>query len=103
MMVSYVVSREADADLGGIFDYTWQQWGECQAHKYLVSLHKCADALATGKLRSRDLGNLVEGMKVVRCEHHYIFCRISPGKTPEIYAVFHEKMDLMARLAERLN
>lgn len=101
-MVSYVVSPEADDDLEGIFDYTWQQWGEHQARKYLLSFHKCVDALATGKALSKDLGSLVLGMKMVRCEHHYVFCRILPGRTPEIYAVFHEKMDLMGRIAERL-
>ena len=102
MIVSYVVSPEADDDLEGIFDYTWQQWGEHQAHKYLLRLHKCADALATGKVLYKDLGNLVKGMKMMKCEHHFIFCRILRGKMPEIYAVLHERMDLMARIAERL-
>ena len=39
-------------------------------------------------------------LRVVRCEHHYVF--YLKKKTPVIIAVLHEKMDVMQRLAGRL-
>ena len=101
-MSSYILSPEAEADLREIAKYTKRNWGDVQARKYQAQLVAAIEALAAGKARGKDL-NSVPGMKMMRCEHHYIFCRILNGTTPEIYAVFHEKMDLIARLAERIS
>ncbi len=39
---------------------------------------------------------------MMRCEHHYIMGLNRDGQPVAIVAVFHEKMDLMVRIAERL-
>jgi toxin ParE1/3/4 len=39
---------------------------------------------------------------VSRCEHHYVFHLVRKKQCPLILAVFHESMDLMVRLRERL-
>ena len=36
------------------------------------------------------------------CEHHYVFCLPRETAPALIVAIFHERMDLMARLADRL-
>lgn len=100
-MPNYILSPMAVEDLLDIAHYTKRRFGAAQARKYQAQLRKAFEALATGKARSKNV-NSVRKMRVVRCQHHFIFCGIVPGQTPEIYAVLHEKMDLMARLAERL-
>ena len=39
---------------------------------------------------------------VSRCGHHYIFYVHPEGQKPRIFAVLHENMNLLVRLAERL-
>jgi hypothetical protein len=39
---------------------------------------------------------------VSHCEHHFIFYLHPEGQKPRILAVFHENMDVLVRLAERL-
>jgi plasmid stabilization system protein ParE len=39
---------------------------------------------------------------MARCEHHYIFCLPRSDAPALVVAIFHEKMDLMTRLAGRL-
>jgi len=41
-------------------------------------------------------------LRMVRCEHHYIFCLPRDDAPALVVAIFHERMDLMARLADRL-
>ncbi len=36
-------------------------------------------------------------------EHHYVFCLPRENATALIVAIFHERMELMVRLAHRLN
>ena len=39
---------------------------------------------------------------MIKCEHHYIFCLPRKDAPALVVAIFHEKMDLMARLTDRL-
>ena len=39
---------------------------------------------------------------VAHCEHHYIFCLPRKRAPALIVAILHARMDLMTRLAERL-
>ena len=40
---------------------------------------------------------------MAHCEHHYAFALPREGAPALIVAILHERMDLMTRLAERLN
>ncbi len=42
------------------------------------------------------------GLRMGRYEHHYVFCLPREGAPALIVAIFHERMDLMTRLADRL-
>lgn len=46
---------------------------------------------------------LYPALRVAHCEHHYAFCLPREKACALIVAIFHERMDLMARLADRLN
>nr|WP_255210280.1 type II toxin-antitoxin system RelE/ParE family toxin [Sphingobium cloacae] len=42
------------------------------------------------------------GLRMVRCEHHYVFCLPRDDAPALVVAIFHERMDPMVRLADRL-
>jgi plasmid stabilization system protein ParE len=42
-------------------------------------------------------------LRMARCEHHYVFCLPREDAPALIVEIFHERMDLMKRLAGRLN
>ncbi|MCL2894699.1 hypothetical protein [Brenneria tiliae] len=42
-------------------------------------------------------------LRMAHCEHHYVFCLPRENEPVLVVAIFHERMDLMTRLAERLN
>jgi toxin ParE1/3/4 len=100
--MAYVLAPSALADVREIARYTCQQWGADQARRYRDSLELRFEMLASGKGQFKDLSHLVTGLRMIRCEHHYIFGQIRNGQPAAILAVFHERMDLMTRLSERL-
>jgi toxin ParE1/3/4 len=102
-MFSYELSPSAFADLLDIADYTNRQWGSAQTAKYRDQLERCAEALATGKGHIKNLSHIRPGLRAMRCQHHYVYCLISAESPPLIVALLHESMDLMARIAERLD
>jgi len=101
-MSAYRLTEAAEADLVGIFDYTERQRGSAQAHRYLSQLSQCAGALAR---EWEQMGNSLKGYRGLRrlhCQHHYLFAVKHNDQPISIVAVLYERMDLMARLAERL-
>ncbi|WP_074169257.1 type II toxin-antitoxin system RelE/ParE family toxin [Escherichia coli] len=59
--------------------------------------------LAAGRGSFRDMSELFPELRMIHCEHHYVFC-LPRGSAPAlVVAIFHECMDLMTRLSERLN
>lgn len=102
MTAVYVLAPAALADLRNIAVYTRRNWGRKQAHIYRDQLELCFEALASGQLRSKKLSDVRSGLVMVRCQHHYVFARLRDNQPLSIEAVLHEKMDLMARIAERL-
>lgn len=102
MIPSYALLSAAEADLRDIVRYTRKQWGDAQARAYVASLKICIERIASGCSVSRDMAGLYPGLRMSRCEHHYIFCLPRNGAPALIVAIFHERMDLMVRLADRL-
>jgi toxin ParE1/3/4 len=92
-----IKTPRAEQDLLEIWLYTYDYWGSVQADKYLAKIEKCFENICTKKAR---LKILIEDVYYIRCEHHYIL--ILMEDKPAMIAVLHEKMDLMARLKDRL-
>ncbi len=101
-MAGYVFAAEADEDLDGIVDYTRRQWGDAQARRYLAQLRLCLDQITDEHGRFRIETSFSHPVRVLRCQHHYIYCVPREGLRSLIVAILHEKMDLIARIAERL-
>lgn len=102
MNAAYVLLAEAEADLRSIIRYTQDQWGDEQARLYAAKLKSCVERIASGQGASKDLGALYPGLRMVHCQHHYIFCLPLDEAPALVVAIFHERMDLMMRVADRL-
>ncbi len=98
----YDLHFAAEAEFREVLRYTRKKWGGNQARVYTGKLIRCMQALASGKKPFRELNSLFPNLRMVRCEHHYIFCIFEENAPALIVAILHERMDLMARLADRL-
>lgn len=101
-MPEFELFPEADADLLNIARYTIKTWGAAQAKLYENKLRTAFTAIGTGEIRSRVLFADWPELRVVRCEHHYIFFLIRTKNIPAIVAVWHENMELATHLRRRL-
>lgn len=102
MTQGYVLTDAAEADLRGIVRYTRKQWGDAQVRRYIAELERGVARLAARQGIFKDMSALYPALRMAHCEHHYVFCLPREDAPPLIVAIFHERMDLMARLADRL-
>jgi toxin ParE1/3/4 len=70
--------------------------------RYVAKLEEGIARLASRKGIFKDMSALYPALLMARCEHHYVFCLPRERSPALIVAIFHERMDLMARLADRL-
>ncbi|WP_298286906.1 type II toxin-antitoxin system RelE/ParE family toxin [Novosphingobium sp.] len=99
---SYVLSQAADSDLEAIVRYTRDQWGAAQARHYAATLRRGIERLASGAPPFRQASERHPALRVARCEHHFIFCLPQEEGPALIVAILHKRMDLIARVAARL-
>lgn len=98
----YVLSDAAEADVRGIIRHTRKAWGDTQVRRYLTKLEQDMCRLAAGHGPFKDMSAIYPALRMAHCEHHYLFCLPREHAPALIVAILHERMDLMARLADRL-
>jgi toxin ParE1/3/4 len=101
-MLPYELTSDAERDLREIARYTLRQWGARQQRRYASLLEAGFRAIAQRRIVPRPFSSAYPDVFVSHCEHHYIFYLYLEGQKPRIFAVLHENMNLLARLAERL-
>ena len=101
-MPKYELAEAAEADLKNIALYTISKWGSRQAAHYAALLDAHFDAIGSGRARTRVFLQHRPALRVSRIKHHYVFHLTREGRCPLILAIFHENMDLMTRLRDRL-
>ena len=101
-MPYYRLTSAAERDLAGIWDYTFETWGDDQADRYLEGIAACCERIAGGRATCTAFPEIDARLKSYRCEHHYIFF-LADDEATIIIAFLHERMDLMVRLARRLD
>lgn len=99
---SYVLTDDAAADLRAIIRYSRGTWGAAQTRRYVEALERGMARLAGNPNQSRDMGALYPGLRMAHCEHHYLFCLPQADGPILVVAILHERMDLMLRVAGRL-
>ncbi len=102
MKPSYVLTQAAEADLRGIIRYTSAQWGDRQARIYASKLARGFEQVSSGAAGVREMSDLFTGLRMLRCEHHYVFGLPRVEGPMLIVAILHERMDAIARVAHRL-
>jgi len=100
--LNYILTDEAAADVRAIIRATRQRWGAAQVRRYMKKLEVGIAKLASGQGVFKTLDALHPALRVAHCEHHYVFCLPREHAPALIVAIFHERMDLMQRLANRL-
>ncbi|WP_375565777.1 type II toxin-antitoxin system RelE/ParE family toxin [Oceaniradius stylonematis] len=100
-MAGYLFTPGAREDLADIWLHTEEAWGEDQADRYVEALFDCCARISAGTARGRLVPG-AEGIHCHRCQHHVIFFLRGDDEAIIIIALFHERMDLMRRLAGRL-
>ncbi|GBR33746.1 MULTISPECIES: type II toxin-antitoxin system RelE/ParE family toxin [Komagataeibacter] len=101
-MKSYILTEAAEADLRAVIRYTTKQWGDAQVRRYVAVLEQGIISLVEGHSAFKDMSTLCPGLRMVRVDHHYIFCLPREGAPALVVAILHERMDLLTRLAGRL-
>ena len=101
-MPEYELTPGADHDLLEIARYTIKTWGLEQADRYEADLKMHLQAIGKGEACARPFLEHRPELLFCRCEHHYAFFLQRENACPLILAVFHENMDLMTRLRDRL-
>ncbi|MCO6384605.1 MAG: type II toxin-antitoxin system RelE/ParE family toxin [Vannielia sp.] len=99
-MAAYDLTVSAEADVVEIWQYTARTWSEAQAQAYHAELQGCFSRLALGPFRRFD--DIAPGLRSCRVGRHVVFWLAAAGKVPQVIAVLHERMNLFARLADRL-
>jgi len=102
LSANYTLLAGAEEDLRDIIRYTRKHWGTAQTRSYVAKMQRGIEAMAAGQGLVRDMSALYPGLRMVKCEHHYIFCLPQNDAPALVVAIFHEKMNLMTRLADRL-
>ena len=100
---NYVLSDAAETDLREIIRHTRKQWGDAQVRRYIHGLEQRIARLVMGQEPFQDMSELYPALRMARCEHHYVFCLPREHAPTLVVAILHERMDLMTRLANRLN
>jgi len=102
-MAKYALEDEAENDLLAIGRYTAARWSLEQAARYLSALEEHFEAICEGTAHVRQFLEHRTDLFLSHCQHHYVFFARDDDATVLILAIFHENMDLLARLHERLN
>lgn len=98
-MAQFRRTTEADEDIDAIWYYTEKRWGRTQADAYFRLIEAYCLRLAKGELKGKKISDEPK-IYSLRCEHHYILYTVTD--TLLVLAVFHEKMNVLARLQKRL-
>ncbi|WP_157218111.1 type II toxin-antitoxin system RelE/ParE family toxin [Flavisphingomonas formosensis] len=102
MTRAYSLTAAAEDDIRGIIRYTRRHWGDAQVRDYMHRLERGIERVAAGQGHFKEVSTLYPELRMAHCEHHFIFCLPRDDAPALIVAIFHERMDLMAHLVDRL-
>jgi len=89
----------AEQDLIEIWLYTFNEWGEKQADKYLDDLADAFNLLAEQPLQCRERSELNPPVRIHHHAHHLlVYLAFDDGVN--IIRVLHERMDIDSQLVE---
>ncbi|MCG8640636.1 MAG: type II toxin-antitoxin system RelE/ParE family toxin [Desulfobacterales bacterium] len=101
-MTLYERSHAALNDWQEIVEYTLERHGVAQTEKYMAGLIGCIESMAKHEGHFKETEVKGRTIRIKHCRKHYIFGLVRDNGPLMIIALFHERMDLMTRLKNRL-
>jgi len=92
MARNLVKDRAAESDLIGIWVYSFNQWNDAQADRYLSALEIGIQKLVGDPKAGKQRDSLRTGYWSKRIEHHVVFYTFTDNEL-RIRRVLHEVMD----------
>ena len=91
-MSQIILSPKAKSDLGGIWDYTLEEWGVEQAEKYVRELWAEMQKQSNDHSTSTDIGDVRPGYRKKKSGSHVIFFRLI-NEGIDVIRILHQRMD----------
>jgi toxin ParE1/3/4 len=88
----YRLTAAAAADLFEIYQYTAENWGEGQADRYQIELHRHLSNAADNPLLGTAQNELGKSVRKYLAESHVIYYRPT-GQNIEVLRVLHVRQD----------
>lgn len=106
-MSNYVIFKPADETLDEVWHYSFENWGEKQAEKYIEGLFATMQKAATREILWRKIREQTFlDAYFVKYQRHYIFFRELEDDLIGIISIIHERRDIVSVLekeARQLN
>jgi plasmid stabilization system protein ParE len=109
-MSGYKFFSAADKSQDEIWACTLENFGQKQAEKYIINLHKHLQETSQDKANWKKLpANLANPLRpdiqlyVTKYEKHYVFFRELSGGAMGIISILHEAMEIPVRLKQDLS
>jgi toxin ParE1/3/4 len=96
-MPGVIKQAQAELDLVDIWLYTFNEWGEKQADKYLDELAAAMDLLAQQPLICRERSEFTPPVRIQHHEHHLIVY-LAQDNGINVIRILHENMDVDGQL-----
>ena len=74
--MSYRLTPNAQADIEGIYRYSYENFGERQADIYYQGLEECFELLSENPRMGREFNEIVQGLRRHEHERHVVYYEI---------------------------
>lgn len=98
-MLNIYKQNQAKQDLIDVWLYTFNEWGEVQADKYLDGLEYSLRLLAEQPLICREREEFEPPVRIYHHEHHMVVYLLMEGGI-NIVRVLHKNMDIVRQLEQ---
>ena len=97
--MKYKISSKAYDDIETIWLYTFENWSQEQADRYINLIFDEIEYLSKNPKSGKDFSHIRKNYRFAKVKSHLIFYR-SAQTTIEIIRVLHQQMDIENRLSE---
>ncbi|PWQ92133.1 type II toxin-antitoxin system RelE/ParE family toxin [Leucothrix pacifica] len=102
-MASYQVLNTASYRIDEIYLYSWDQWGEAQAKRYIQGLFDCIEKIAKREVLWKVIPAEYEvSGYYTHYEKHFVYWRELSDGSVGIATILHQSMSIGDRLLEDL-
>jgi toxin ParE1/3/4 len=99
-MARFLLSNKAVADIGDIWEFTYERWSEEQADHYYMGFLVAFQELADSPRSARNYDEIHHGLQGARVGRHIVFFISLNADEIEIIRILHGRMDLKSRFEE---